>query len=615
MPRTYFKLVFSTLLMFAVGLGYSATAIAQNYRFRVEKMELQVFVQPDASARLEYTIVFQNMGRSIDVVDVGLPHSDYSISNMTAAIDGQQLGSIATSEYIDVGVEVHLGSRAIRSGQTGTFTFAATMPDMVYKDTTDAARASLQIKPTWFDPQLQQGTSQLFILVHLPPGVEAGEVTWHDDSLAYDELAIVGEGDAQHVVAYWRFPAHFLSQANPKVGISFPRRVMDRVVAMSAVQLLVKWFAERQNVQVISAVLLVGLTGFWFLRFSGGTGFVVLLFFVGGLVFVMIASPGWHLILWPITIGLIALVEWGRTRRVSKYLPAMATVEGGGIRRGLTAPQAAVLLERPIGHVLTLVIFALLKKGILKQVSADPLVVEVDPAFTDTRKKRRKAAAERGIVLHDYEQPFLDRLVDWEKPVADRDFSTAMRQLINGTAGRMKGFDLSDSREYYRRIVLRAWNEAEAIGEIERRDEAVDRNFEWMILDPKYDDRFDRWWGRGYRYHPRWTRTTGMPGGGGSAPTPSAPGQPQTSFGEVASSFAGWTENLSGKFASAIEPVKLAGGETTGGFLDLSGFDRVTADVLEALAESRGGGGGGGGGCACACAGCACACACAGGGR
>ncbi len=87
-------------------------------------------------------------------------------------------------------------------------------------------------------------------------------------------------------------------------------------------------------------------------------------------------------------------------------------------------------------------------------------------------------------------------------------------------------------------------------------------------------------------------------------------------MGDVAASFTGWTENLADKFVRTVEPGSM-GVDLPQGVLDLSGIDRVTADVFEALASKSGsgGGGGGGGGCACACAGCACACACAGGGR
>jgi hypothetical protein len=74
-----------------------------------------------------------------------------------------------------------------------------------------------------------------------------------------------------------------------------------------------------------------------------------------------------------------------------------------------------------------------------------------------------------------------------------------------------------------------------------------------------------------------------------------------------------------GGLATAIMPGSLKLPGVRGGFVDLSGVDKVTGDVFEALSKSSGSGSGksgrSGSGCACACAGCACACACAGGGR
>ena len=318
---------------------------------------------------------------------------------------------------------------------------------------------------------------------------------------------------------------------------------------------------------------------------------------------------------WPIVIGLIALNEWARGRRGRKYLPAMATVEGGGIKRGLTAPQAALLLELPLGKALTLVLLGLLKKGVIRQTSSDPLTVDVNEPFRVSRKMRRKAAAERGIVLHDYEQPFLDRLTGWDKPVEQRELSKPIGNMVRALAGQMKGFDLSDTQEYYRRIVNRAWKEAESIGEIKRRDEAVDRNFDWMVLAPDFSGRFDTWGHGGYHYQPSWTgSSSSSPSPSSGGPSTNAPSPSQTSFSEVAGSFAGWTENTSASLASVIEPGGMGIDVPSSGLLDLSGFDKVTGEVLEALSESSGSSGGGGG-CACACAGCACACACAGGGR
>ena len=113
---------------------------------------MQVYVQPDASVRIVYDITFDNYGSTIEVVDIGTPHRGYDIGNMRASINGVNLGDIRKSEYIDVGVEVHLGGQAIPTGESGTLHFEFTMPDMVYQDTTNKENASLQITPTWFDP-------------------------------------------------------------------------------------------------------------------------------------------------------------------------------------------------------------------------------------------------------------------------------------------------------------------------------------------------------------------------------------------------------------------------------------------------------------------------------
>jgi len=595
--------------------------VAQDYRFQVLEMDLQVYIQPDAAARLEYKIVFRNQSGAhpIDIVDIGLPHRDYSISNMSASIDGSTLNTIRKSEYIDVGVEVHLGGRQISGGRQGTFRFQATMPDMVYQDTTDKTRASLQMVPTWFDPQLQLGPTHLKMAVHFPPSVEPDEITYQNEQTRYHQKVLFGEGDEKHVVVVWDWPRQALSSANPKVGVSFPKRSMQRVVTISAIGMLVKWFSEHPGVQAVSGVLLGGLFLVIFFRFSHGTGWILALFILGGLVFLMYHSPGMHLLMWLPMIGLCFWNERTLSQRKSSYLPALATVEGGGIKRGLTAPQAAVLLELPLGKVLTLVIFGLLKKGVVTMTTAEPLTVEVVPEFQVPRKVRQKVASKTGVMIHQYEHPFLDTLTPKsDTPVHRIVFDGALKSLVLATARRMKGFDLSDSQDYYQRIVQRAWSEAESIGEVEQRTASVDRNFDWMMLDPQWTDRFDHWGSRGYRYHPRWVRGPGTgwsPQASGASTTPSTPATSKSSFGEVAASFTGWAESTSNGLVSAIQPGSL-GIETPQGIIDLSGVDRVTADVFEALGEaSRNSGGGGGGGGGCACAGCACACACAGGGR
>lgn len=619
---------------------------AQEYRFSVPTMKLEVFVQPDASARLKYTIEFENEvgAHAIDIVDVGLPHGNYNISNMSASIDGTRVGDIRKSTYINTGVEIHLGSRAIPAGSKGTFGFECTMPDMVYRDTTDKTYASLQIVPTWFDAQSQMGRTKLDAAIYMLPGVDATKVKYQNENHRYTDLILLGDSDKKFPVAVWQYDSLQLSSNNPKLAISFPQTGMKRVVTIGPIGLMLKWFRESPGAQLISGLGLAALFALGFFRFTHGTG-CALFFILSGLSGLILAAvPGLHFLAWPALGGLAFLVERTlKQKKVSQqktYLPAMATVEGGGIKRGLTAPQAAVLLELPMSKVLTLVIFGLLKKGVVEKVKDDPLEVQVNPDYVVSRKERLKAAGQEGSILHDYEHAFIERLSLHKGALKECDLNEALGGLVKTVVNRMSGFDLDETQDYYRQIIKRAWTEAEAIGEVPQRDEVLDRNFEWILLDDHWTDIFGRWSRGGYDYRPRWDRFPrrrssgpiivvggGQPGGwgsgsdgtgsGGSSTTSSGGGS--TSLGEVASSFAGWTENTMGSLVSAIEPVKFGLNiPSSGGILDLSGVDRFTADVFKAMAENaaKGGrGGGGGGGCACACAGCACACACAGGGR
>lgn len=601
---------------------FVAPAAAQDYSFRVPTMEMQVEVRPDASAQVVYDITFHNNASAhpIDVVDIGVPTADYDRGRVQASIDGRRLTDIRRSEYVDPGFEVHLDDQTIMPGQSGTLHVEFTVPNMAWQDTTRADYASLRITPTWFGERFIAGPTNLKLAVHLPKGVEPEEVLHHGD--AFQQKVRTAEG----VSVVWEWPAARLTGPH-LVGVSFPKRVMQRVMALGKFGLLLKWFRESRQARLVVGIVFLALFGFLFFRFTGGTGVSVYVILSGLFVFGFMVSPGFHLLMIPVVIGLIALNEWFLDRRKPTYMPPIAQVEGGGIKRGLTAPEAAVILEMPLPKILGLVIFGLLKKGVLRQVRAEPLVVEVDDPFRIPEERRfgqenerakfyREAGQRKGIVIHKYEHPFLFLLQNNPgRPVPQLDFSVPMKQLLLHTAARLKGFDLSDTQDYYRSIVQQAVRQAAAIGDIEQREKQIDRHFEWILMDPGYPPVID--YGRPYR--PIWTRgggswTSEAPSSGPSQPSPAG----QTTFGDVSASFAGWAENTMGSFAASLSPASLTIERPGGGFLDLSGADRLTGEFFQTLSEasaSGGGGRGGGGGCACACAGCACACACAGGGR
>lgn len=598
-----------TLLGLLVVLS-AAPVAAQDYSFAVPEMLFSVLVQDDGDVILDYEITFECMAGAhpIDVVDIGLPHKGYDIGRMQAFLDGEPLSGIKTSTYIDTGVEVPLGARAIQPGQRGTLHFICNMPRLIYQDTTREDYASLRITPTWWGDQYVQGTTKLGIVVYFPNelGIKPEDLLYHDERRPFTQKLQLDD----FVSAAWHVDDH-RATGEYMVGISFPKGDIP-VLRMTFLGLLYKWWTDNPETRTVFAICWFMLFGMMFFRASSGTGWSCFLGLVVIFIILFVNSPGGQLVMMAALPGIWYLSEKSLKRRRGKYLPAIASVEGGGIKRGLTAPEAAVVLEMPLGQVLALTVFGMLKKGILEQVSEDPLKVRVRPELAvEGRRERRRAAAEIGTVIHGYEQPFIETIMAaGEIPVEKMNFNAPMKRLIQQTAERLSGFDLEKTRSYYNLIVAKAWSEAKAIGDLDKRTEYTDDNLLWLLLGGRYGEEFDHWYGRGYYYRPPWVRTT-MYGGGPAVPSPTAqaPAGGRTSFGDVAGSFAGWTQNVSGRLASTLDGAAI--GLPRGGVVDLSGVDKVTLSTLEGMASGSGGGGGGG----CACAGCACACACAGGGR
>ncbi len=612
--RSVFRILalFTLLMLMTAGGGPVA---AQSYSFGVPDLRMQVYVQPDASVKIVYDITFNNYGSPIDIVDIGVPHSHYSISNMSASINGVSLRDIRKSEYVNPGVEVHLGNQAIPRGSSGTLHFEFSMPDLVFQDTTNKALASLQITPTWFDGDLVRGTSNIQLAIYMLEGIHPDEVLYQDVPFTNKVLY---QGRA---VAVWQWPQGTATQAY-RVGVSFPQRGMTRVVKMTLLQLTNKWLADNPTTRLILGAAAMIMFTVLFFRFSGGTGFSVFTILGGGLLVLLFISPLSALIAPVIIAPLVVLNESSLKKKRRTYLPAIAQVEGGGIKRGLTAPEAGVLIEMPLNKVLTLVLFGLLEKGIIEVTKDEPLTVQVTPEYrvlhdaTLTTEKariqrRRQVAQAKGTIIHSYEDGYLTLIEQHHgKPVRDIDFSKPTETLIKVTAAKMKGFDLSDTQEYYRRVIDRAMEQASSLGEVEAREQYLDKYLPWVMMNDNYPTVLTH---RGYNYWPVWARGPRLAGAAGAAPKVSGPAiGGRTRAGDVAASFAGWAESTMGSMAAAIMPGSLNLPGVKGGFVDLSGADKVTGDIFTALAKSSGGSGGGGG---CACAGCACACACAGGGR
>jgi hypothetical protein len=292
-----------------------------------------------------------------------------------------------------------------------------------------------------------------------------------------------------------------------------------------------------------------------------------------------------------IAIFAVAAVAGARAsrRRRMEYLPPTLAVEGVEVRRGLTAPEAAVLMELPLDKVLTLISFGLVRKGALRVRSRKPL--------------RLEAVEPRPDGLHAYEEGFLAAI----RPGGDPD-EARLRQvvvdLVRSVNKKMKGFSRRHTVAYYRSIIAKAWERVQQ-GQADLSDEILGETIEWTSLDKDFERRAPEIWvGRDYRrpvwwphYHPPEPRPSG--GAPVSLPDVNLPTIPGSHFADgVVRGLQGFADGI----VSNVESFT-------------SGVTRETNPPPAASTSSGRRSSGGGCACACACACAGCACACAGGGR
>ena len=522
-------------------------ALAQDYSFRVPENRVDVYINNDGTVDLIYDITFvPDLGsHPIDAVDIGLPNDSYDIANMRASIDGVPLADIEESPYVKPGVAVELGAHAIPPGQRGTLHFEATVEDLIYQDSKDEEYASFEFAPTWFGSDFVHGPTRLDVRFHLPPGVISEEPRYHetefteayfeDDRVVYHWLKEDARGDQKYVF-----------------GVSFPKKYLAEGVVQKAPA-----FAFNFGACCTSP-------------------FVWIFAFVGGWILISI------------------LGSRAQKRRRLKYLPPTLAVEGTGVKRGLTAVEAAILLEAPLDKVLSMILFGLVKKGALIVESEKPLrVTRVEPP-------------PKGVKLWYYERRFLEAIDDKGRP-SEKLLRELMIDLIGDVNKKLTGFSLDETKAYYKDIAARAWQQVEAADTPEVLGERWGEGLEWTMLDEDWDDRTRRvfhdrpvvmpsWW---WYYRP-WATSTGTARSATPRPMPSGSSRPVSLPTLPGAAFAN----------TVVTSIEGAANSVVGS------IEKFTSGVTETTnPPPRSSGGSSGGGCACACACAGCACACAGGGR
>lgn len=562
------------LLLFVIIIFAGATSVqAQTYSFQVPTEVVGVFVNPDGSLTLDYTITFANSGSAdpIDVVDIGMPNYDYVLSSITADVNGSSVSDIRDSQYVHPGIEVHLGSYTIQPGKTGTLHVnIGVVNNAVGKSTLQESEpyASIVFTPNSFDSKFVSGKTHLTLSLILPAGMSSQEPRYHTPSSNWPGAAEPAASfDSQSRVVYTWDSTDADASKVYQFGASFPERLVPStsVVATETPKTpLINW----------DSVLPC-------LCFSG-----VLIFIVG--------------------IGVLGAVS--SNKRKLQYMPPKISIEGHGIKRGLTAVEAAVLMEQPLDKVMTMILFSTLKKGAATVITKDPLKLEVTkPLPAD---------------LQPYETTFLQAF-EKETPREQRtELQSVIVGLVKSISEKMKGFSRKETIIYYESIIEQAWTQVSAAGTPEVKSETYEQVMDWTMADRNWADRTTQtfgpqpifvpmWW---WRYDPV-MRSAGV-GGAGHMAAPTAIGTPSVGGGLSMPKLPG-----SDFAASMVKGVQSFSAGVIGDVKSFtSGVTNRTNPVpvqTSTGSHPRSGGFGGGGGCVCACA-CACAgcaCACAGGGR
>ena len=581
----------SALLLFLL-LCLAQGVSAADYRFTLPKELARVLINSDGSARIEYELSFScdPGGKPIDIVDIGMPNASYRLNAASATVDGVRVLAVKPSEYVKPGVELHLGTETIQPGTSASIRFSILVEKMVYRDSKDAALASVEFSPTWYGSAYVHGTTRQEVDFYFPPGAKGDEVRYHREKFSASGLR-----DGRVVYA-------FIREADPSrrylYGVSFPKKYVTKVWGPA-----VKITKE----MLISGVLLIlGLLLFLGLYFHGSGRkresrivFSILLWIIFIAVAVplvimfFLAGPGAGIFFLFAAFAVMSSIQ--QRRRKMKYLPPVLRIEGLGVRMGLTAPEAAALLEVPLDKVLMMVAFGMIKKGRLRILSQDPLRLEkVDPPPGGPKE------------LNPYETKFLAAIRP--KGTLDPDsLKKVVLDLVSGLKTKMASFSYSETVKYYRNIVSEAWKKVEAANTPEMRGEAYADNYEWTVFDENYERRTHEVFRDQPVMAPRWwvfsdSGPAPAPAPSGGGPSVSLPSLPTLPGAQFAAQSLSWTQSFAGGIVGGIESF-------TGG---------VTATTNPLPVSSSGGGSGGcvgGGGCACACACAGCACACAGGGR
>ncbi len=154
--------------------------LAQDYAFQIPQATVDITINSDGTANLDYVYQFKNSpgAHDIDYVDLGMPNANYSLSNVTANVNGAAIHDIQQSPYVTPGIALGLGNNSIPAGGSGTVTIHITgITKMLFVGSAKEAEAytSFNFRPNYFESSYVSGMTALTVSLHLPAGLKTAE--------------------------------------------------------------------------------------------------------------------------------------------------------------------------------------------------------------------------------------------------------------------------------------------------------------------------------------------------------------------------------------------------------------------------------------------------------
>lgn len=576
------KKIFSLLIVMILLALIVSPVCAQDYSFKVTTEAVTVTITSDGTATIAYTFDFSNNAGAhpIDYVDVGMPNSNYDIHSITADVNGENISDIQPSQYVKPGVALGLGANSIPAGGSGTVhCHIGTVRNILYPGTQKESEpyASLQFSPTRFDSKYVSGSTNFSVTLVLPVS-DALEPRFYP-------------------------PKHWPDSAGPQTGFDQSNHIFYRWQTSNANGSTQYIFGAAFPAALVPASAIVQPPRFNFGAWLNDNSVLLLTL---GTLFLTVISILCPFLATLVTLGAILylIIRIIRQQKMD-YLPPKISIEGNGIKRGLTAVEAAILMEQPMDKILTMILFSLVKKNAARVVTRDPLKIE--------------AVTPQPEGLHTYEINFLQALQSALPDSEKNALQDMMVALVQSVTEIMKGFSRKETVAYYQDIIKHAWVQIETAGTPDVKSQIFGENIEWTMLDQNYGEHTHRVFDAGPAFLPEWWGNYDpsyyLASLGGDSSLPASP--PSPSGGDKPSSTPFLPTLPGGAFAaSVINGVQSFSAGIIGDIINFT--ESVTAKtnpvpVATSSSFHSVGSSGGHHSCACACAGCACACA--GGGR